>query len=234
MLQNGLDIGIGGKIPYRGTHKPCLIAKKHFHDNLFDAVWSLRRRGREVAFGTRLSKEVYLNDNLVGAALFIHLRHVLLRWKASDHRLQQKHRTSGLLKEHSMKKLILTVAAAALFLSLSAGYCRADEEPKWEFCGKLDDWSKVRECQDQVVAWWDKRLNAAYQKQKKQCSTTECSKKLQEAEQAWIRYKDLMVQAAYEAAGGHEAKQTAIEAGEKVRCQLTKQQALLLEHLSTE
>jgi len=90
------------------------------------------------------------------------------------------------------------------------------------------------ECQDRVVAWWDKRLNAAYQKQKKQCSTAECPKKLQEAERAWIRYKDLMVQAAYEAAGGHEAKQTAIEAGENVLYQLTKQQALLLEYLSTE
>lgn len=145
-----------------------------------------------------------------------------------------KIRRCGLLKEHSMKKLILTVAAAALFLPLSAGYCTADEEPKWEACGDLDGWNNVRECQDRVVAWWDKRLNAAYQKQKKQCSTAECPKKLQEAERAWIRYKDLMVQAAYEAAGGHEAKQTVIEAGENVRYQLTKQQALLLEHLSTE
>lgn len=145
-----------------------------------------------------------------------------------------KYRSSGLLKENSMKKLILTVAAAALFLPLSAGYGTADEEPKWESCGDLDGWSNVRECQDRVVAWWDKRLNAAYQKQKKQCSTAECPKKLQEAERAWIRYKDLMVQAAHEAAGGQEAKQTAIEAGENVRYRLTKGQTLLLEHLSTE
>ena len=68
----------------------------------------------------------------------------------------------------------------------------------------------------------------------KQCSTAECPKKLQKAERAWIRYKDLMVQAAYEAAGGHEAKQTAIEAREHVRYRLTKEQELLLEHLPTE
>lgn len=94
-----------------------------------------------------------------------------------------------------MKKLILA-ASAALFLPLFTVECFAGEEPKWETCADLDGWSNVRECQDSVVAWWDKRLNAAYQKQKKQCPTAECPKELQEAEQAWIRYRDLMVQAA--------------------------------------
>ena len=123
---------------------------------------------------------------------------------------------------------------AALFLPLSAVFCLADEEPKWEACEDLGGWTNVRKCQDRVVAWWDTRLNVAYQKQKKQCSTAECPKLLQEAERAWIRYKDLMVQAAYEVAGGREAKQTAIEAGEHVRYQLTKQQALLLESIPKE
>ena len=80
------------------------------------------------------------------------------------------------------------MAAAALFLPLSAGCCFAGEEPTWEACENLDGWKNVRQCQDQVIAWWDKRLNAAYQKQKKQCSTAECQKKLLEAERAWIRF----------------------------------------------
>ena len=158
----------------------------------------------------------------------------LTRRKTQKYVFTYKLRRSGFLKEDSMKQLILTVAAAALFLPVFGGSCFAGEEAKWESCEDLDGWGNIRECQERVTAWWDKRLNAAYQKQKKQCPTAECPKKLQEAERAWLKYRDLMENAAVEAAGGREAKQTAIEAGAKTRFLLTKQQARLLEQLASQ
>ena len=131
-----------------------------------------------------------------------------------------------------MNKTAIAAAAAVLALPLLCGDgFAAGGEPDWNACGELTGWDSVRECQENAVAYWDKRLNAAYGKQKKDCPTAQCPKKLQEAERAWIRYRDLMEEAAGEAAGGYEAKQTAIEARAKTRYLATKHQTLVLERM---
>ncbi|MCR5259000.1 MAG: DUF1311 domain-containing protein, partial [Desulfovibrio sp.] len=110
----------------------------------------------------------------------------------------------------------------------------AGGEPDWNACWNVTGWGNVRECQEKAIAWWDRRLNAAYQRQKKACPTAQCPKKLLDAERAWIRYRDLMEEAAGEVAGGYEAKQNAIVARAKARYLATKHQTLLLERMLDE
>ena len=134
-----------------------------------------------------------------------------------------------------MKQFAIAALAAALSLPLLCPDCSAaGGEPGWEACDEQESRHEVRECQRKVIGYWDKRLNAAYQKVRKNCETAQCPKKLQEAERAWITYRDLMIEAAGEAVGGYEAKGTMIEAREQTTYLATKHQALVLEKLLEE
>ena len=129
-----------------------------------------------------------------------------------------------------MKKTVIAVLAATLSLPLLFPDCSAaDEEPSWEACGELDGDDNARMCQDKATTYWDKRLNAAYQQVSKNCNTAHCRKKLREAERAWIKYRDLMAEAAGEDAGGYKAKGSMIKAMEQTRYLATKHQTLVLE-----
>lgn len=129
-----------------------------------------------------------------------------------------------------MKKTVIAVLAATLSLPLLFPDCSAaDEEPSWEACGELDGDDNARMCQDKAATYWDKRLNAAYQQVSKNCNTAHCRKKLREAERAWIKYRDLMAEAAGEDAGGYKAKGSMIKAMEQTRYLATKHQTLVLE-----
>lgn len=129
-----------------------------------------------------------------------------------------------------MKKTVIAVLAATLSLPLLFPDCSAaDEEPSWEACGELDGDDNARMCQDKAATYWDKRLNAAYQQVSKNCKTAHCRKKLREAERAWIKYRDLMAEAAGEDAGGYKAKGSMIKAMEQTRYLATKHQTLVLE-----
>ena len=132
-----------------------------------------------------------------------------------------------------MKKFAIAALAATLPL-LCPDCSAAGEEPSWEACDEQASNHEVRECQSKVIGYWDKRLNAAYQKVRKNCETAQCPKKLQDAERAWIKYRDLMTEAAGEAVGGYEAKGTMIEAREQTTYLATKHQALVLEKLLEE
>ncbi|MCR5258165.1 MAG: lysozyme inhibitor LprI family protein [Desulfovibrio sp.] len=129
-----------------------------------------------------------------------------------------------------MKKTVIAVLAATLSLPLLFPDCSAaDEEPSWEACGELDGDDNARMCQDKAATYWDKRLNVAYQQVSKNCKTAHCRKKLREAERAWIKYRDLMAEAAGEDAGGYKAKGSMIKAMEQTRYLATKHQTLVLE-----
>ncbi len=165
---------------------------------------------------------------LQGRGSAVHLRRTRHACPQAGAVLRKKRK----FKENFMKKFAIAAMAAALSLPLLCQDCSAaGGEPSWEACDDLGGNANVRMCQDKVVAYWDKRLNAAYQKVKKNCGTAQCPKKLQNAEREWIKYRDLMVEAAGEAAGGYEAKGSMIYAMEQTRYLATKHQALVLEHL---
>ncbi len=134
-----------------------------------------------------------------------------------------------------MKQFAMAALAAALSLPLLCSNCSAaGGEPSWEACFEQNTRNEERECHGKVIDYWDKRLNAAYRKVRKNCETEQCPKMLQDAERAWIKYRDLMTQAAGEAVGGYEAKQFMIDAQEQTIYLATKHQAIVLEKLLEE
>ncbi len=132
-----------------------------------------------------------------------------------------------------MKKFAIAALAAALPL-LCPDCSAAGGEPSWETCDKQNTTSEARICQGEVIDYWDKRLNAAYQKVRKNCETAQCQKKLQNAERAWIKYWELMIDAAGEAAGGYEAKGFMLDAQYLTNYLAKKNQTLILEKLLEE
>ncbi len=128
-----------------------------------------------------------------------------------------------------MKKTAIAILAAAISLPLLCPDCSAaDEEPSYEACSELVG-SDARMCQDKATAYWDKRLNAAYQQVRKSCRTAQCREKFRNAERAWIVYRNLIAEAAGEDAGGHKAKGSMLEAMDQTRYLATKHQTLVLE-----
>ncbi len=128
-----------------------------------------------------------------------------------------------------MKKTAIAILAAAISLPLLCPDCSAaDEEPSYEACSELVG-SDARMCQDKATAYWDKRLNAAYQQVRKNCRTAQCREKFRNAERAWIVYRNLIAEAAGEDAGGHKAKGSMLEAMDQTRYLATKHQTLVLE-----
>ncbi|MBQ1844416.1 MAG: DUF1311 domain-containing protein [Desulfovibrio sp.] len=128
-----------------------------------------------------------------------------------------------------MKKTAIAILAAAISLPLLCPDCSAaDEEPIYEACSELVG-SDARMCQDKATAYWDKRLNAAYQQVRKSCRTAQCREKFRNAERAWIEYRNLIAEAAGEDAGGHKAKGSMLEAMDQTRYLATKHQTLVLE-----
>lgn len=136
------------------------------------------------------------------------------------------------MTKETVKNAAAGMALAAALAVLPCGTASAAQgEPDWLACDRQEGIDRVQACRERIIAWWERRLDAAAREGALQCSDIPCRARIQQSMDAWDGYRDAMSRSAAEAAGSYKLGISMEQASAEMRYRLTREQTIHIESL---